>query len=36
MVVHLSEGATTDSAAHREYNMLSKEVLPAEGRQDTH
>jgi cytosine/adenosine deaminase-related metal-dependent hydrolase len=27
MVVHLSEGAATDSAAHREYNMLSKEVL---------
>jgi 5-methylthioadenosine/S-adenosylhomocysteine deaminase len=27
MVVHLSEGASTDSAAHREYNMLSKEVL---------
>ena len=27
MVVHLSEGATTDSAAHREYNMLSKQVL---------
>jgi 5-methylthioadenosine/S-adenosylhomocysteine deaminase len=27
MVVHLSEGATTDSAAHREYNMLSKEIL---------
>src|SRR5262249_38052388 len=27
MVVHLSEGATTDSAAHPEYNMLSKQVL---------
>jgi 5-methylthioadenosine/S-adenosylhomocysteine deaminase len=27
LVVHLSEGATTDPAAHREYNMLSKEVL---------
>ncbi|HEX4409064.1 MAG TPA: amidohydrolase family protein [Xanthobacteraceae bacterium] len=27
MVVHLSEGAATDSAAHREYNMLSKEIL---------
>ncbi len=27
MVVHLSEGAPTDLAAHREYNMLSKEVL---------
>ena len=27
LVVHLSEGANTDSAAHREYNMLSKEIL---------
>ncbi|QQO33216.1 amidohydrolase family protein [Bradyrhizobium diazoefficiens] len=27
MVVHLSEGAPTDSAAHREYTMLSKEIL---------
>jgi cytosine/adenosine deaminase-related metal-dependent hydrolase len=27
MVVHLSEGGSTDSAAHREYNMLSKEIL---------
>ncbi|SCB45391.1 Cytosine/adenosine deaminase [Bradyrhizobium shewense] len=29
MVVHLAEGASTDSAAHREYSMLSKEVLLA-------
>jgi 5-methylthioadenosine/S-adenosylhomocysteine deaminase len=27
LVVHLSEGAITDSAAHREYSMLSKEIL---------
>jgi hypothetical protein len=27
MVVHLSEGAPTDSAAHREFNMLSKQIL---------
>jgi 5-methylthioadenosine/S-adenosylhomocysteine deaminase len=27
LVVHLSEGANTDSAAHREYSMLSKEIL---------
>jgi hypothetical protein len=27
LVVHLSEGANTDSSAHREYSMLSKEVL---------
>jgi 5-methylthioadenosine/S-adenosylhomocysteine deaminase len=27
LVVHLSEGASVDSAAHREYSMLSKEVL---------
>lgn len=27
LVVHLSEGANTDSAAHREFNMLSKEIL---------
>jgi 5-methylthioadenosine/S-adenosylhomocysteine deaminase len=27
LVVHLSEGASTDSSAHREYSMLSKEVL---------
>jgi 5-methylthioadenosine/S-adenosylhomocysteine deaminase len=27
LVVHLSEGANADSAAHREYSMLSKEVL---------
>jgi hypothetical protein len=29
LVVHLSEGAATDSSAHREYLMLSKEVLLA-------
>jgi 5-methylthioadenosine/S-adenosylhomocysteine deaminase len=27
LVVHLAEGANTDSAAHREYSMLSKEIL---------
>jgi 5-methylthioadenosine/S-adenosylhomocysteine deaminase len=27
LVIHLSEGAVTDANAHREYNMLSKEVL---------
>jgi len=27
LVVHLSEGANSDSAAHREYSMLSKEIL---------
>jgi hypothetical protein len=27
LVVHLSEGANTDSAAHREYSMFSKEIL---------
>jgi len=27
LVVHLSEGANADSAAHREYSMLSKEIL---------
>jgi 5-methylthioadenosine/S-adenosylhomocysteine deaminase len=27
LVVHLSEGANTDSAAHREFTMLSKEIL---------
>ena len=27
LVVHLSEGASNDSSAHREYSMLSKEVL---------
>ena len=29
LVVHLSEGANSDSAAHREYSMLSKEILLA-------
>jgi 5-methylthioadenosine/S-adenosylhomocysteine deaminase len=29
LVVHLSEGANTDSAAHREFSMLSKEILLA-------
>ena len=27
LVVHLSEGANTNSAAHREYSILSKEIL---------
>jgi 5-methylthioadenosine/S-adenosylhomocysteine deaminase len=27
LVVHLAEGANTDSAAHREYTMFSKEIL---------
>jgi 5-methylthioadenosine/S-adenosylhomocysteine deaminase len=29
LVVHLSEGANSDSAAHREYSMLSKQVMIA-------
>ncbi len=31
LVIHLSEGASTDSSAHREFTMLSKEGLLTQG-----